>query len=103
MLSADLAAKQILPELSIGSLFCQCDENEELVKIAQESLLEKRKKKEKTEVAQQDQEKILTIIKSFIRKIENMPPSQNKHKKNNLTNILTEYSLCLKEKYYHKA
>ncbi len=99
LLSADLASKQIIPELLIDTLFGQFEEENEVLKIAKESLERKKQQTEKEEVLEKDKQKILTAIKNFIEKLSKKTPN-NPEKKQKLENILTEYSFYLKNKFY---
>ncbi len=99
LLSADLASQQIIPELLIDNLFGQFEEENEVLKIAKESLERKKQQTEKEEVLEKDKQKILTAIKDFIEKLStktlNKPENRQK-----LESVLTEYSFHLKSKFY---
>lgn len=99
LLSAELATRQIIPELLIDNLFNQFDKDNEVLKIAKDSLERKKQQTEKEEVLEIDKQKILTAIKNFTTELEskNVESSNNRNK---LENILTEYTFNLKTEYY---
>jgi uncharacterized protein len=99
LLSADLATRQIIPELLIDDLFKQFDNDNEVLKIAKDSLERKKQQTEKEEVLEFDKLKILTAIKDFTGELEiKAPDSSNNRQK--LESVLTDYSFNLKTKYY---
>lgn len=99
LLSADLATRQIIPELLIDDLFKQFDNDNEVLKIAKDSLERKKQQTEKEEVLEFDKLKILTAIKDFTEELEiKAPDSSNNRQK--LESVLTDYSFNLKTKYY---
>lgn len=99
LLSADLATRQIIPELLIDDLFKQFDNDNEVLKIAKDSLERKKQQTEKEEVLEFDKLKILTAIKDFTGQLEiKAPDSSNNRQK--LESVLTDYSFNLKTKYY---
>ena len=55
LLSADLATRQMIPELYIDDLLNQFDQDNDLLKIAKDSLERKRQRTEKEEVLKSDQ------------------------------------------------
>jgi predicted nucleotidyltransferase len=99
LLSADLATRQIIPELLIDDLFKQFDNDNEVLKIAKDSLERKKQQAEKEEVLESDKQKILTAIKDFTGQLEiKAPDSSNNRQK--LESILTDYSFNLKTNFY---
>jgi len=99
LLSADLATRQIIPELLIDDLFKQFDTDNEVLKIAKDSLERKKQQAEKEEVLESDKQKILTAIKDFTGQLEiKAPESSNNRQK--LESILTDYSFNLKTNFY---
>jgi predicted nucleotidyltransferase len=101
LLSADLATKQIIPELLIDDLFKQFDQENDVSKIAKDSLERKKQQTEKEEVLESDKQKILTVIKNFTGELEvKAPDSSNNRQK--LESVLADYSFNLKTKYYGK-
>lgn len=99
LLSADLASRQIIPELLIDDLFKQFDNDNEVLKIAKESLERKKQQTEKEEVLENDKLKILKAIKDFTGQLEiKAPDSSNNRQK--LESVLTDYSFSLKTKFY---
>lgn len=99
LLSADLATKQIIPELLIDDLFNQFDDDNEVLKIAKDSLERKKQQTEKEEVLESNKQKILTAINDFTRQLESKAPESNNNRKK-LESVLTEYSFNLKTKIY---
>ncbi|MCI1265048.1 MAG: nucleotidyltransferase domain-containing protein [Saprospiraceae bacterium] len=99
LLSADLATRHIIPELLIDDLFKQFDNDNEVLKIAKDSLERKKQQAEKEEVLESDKQKILTAIKDFTGQLEiKAPDSSNNIQK--LESILTGYSFNLKTNFY---
>lgn len=101
LLSADLATQQIIPELLIDDLFKQFDNDNEVLKIAKDSLERKKQQTEKEEVLESEKQKILTAIKDFTGQLEmKAPDSSNNRQK--LEYVLTDYSFNLKTKFYRQ-
>ncbi len=95
----ELEKKQIIWELLIDNRYEQLDKDNEVLKIAKDSLERKKQKTEKEVVSENDQPFILSAIKAFaVHLSENEPESSNN--RNILENILTEYSINIKTKYY---
>ena len=99
LLSAELSSKLIIPELLIDDLFNQFENENEVLKIAKESLERKKRKKEKQDVDEVDKEKILLAIKNFIIELENKIPESNNNREK-LETILRTYSHNLKQHFY---
>jgi predicted nucleotidyltransferase len=99
LLSADLATKQIIPELLIDNLFKQFDKENEVLKIAKDSLERKKQQTEKEKILEEDRKKVLTAIKDFIEQLElrEMNSSNDRQK---LETVLSDYSQFIKIKYY---
>ena len=99
LLSAELATQQIIPALLIDDLFKQFVKDNEVLKIAKNSLERKKQQTEKEEVVMGERHKILTAITDFANQLQNKAPesSNNRHK---LESILTEYSFNIKTKFY---
>lgn len=101
LLSAELATRQITPELLIDDLFKQFEKDNEVLAIARESLTRKKQQTEKEEVTKSDQERILNAIKGFANQLKDKAPvSSNTRKK--LESTLTDYCIQLKTTYYVK-
>lgn len=99
LLSADLSTRQTIPDLLIDDLFKQFDNDNEVLKIAKDSLERKKKQTEKEEVLESDKQKILTAIRDFtVQLASKAPESSNNRQK--LENILTDYSFNLKSSFY---
>jgi hypothetical protein len=99
LLSAELATRQIIPELLIDNLFKQFDKDNVVLKIAKESLERKKQQTEKEEVLESEKRKILTAIYEYTEQLEvKVPSSSNNRLK--LEKILTEYSFNLKTDFY---
>ncbi|MGE6221328.1 nucleotidyltransferase domain-containing protein [Nubsella zeaxanthinifaciens] len=99
LLSADLATRQIIPELLIDDLFKQFDKDNDVLKIAKDSLERKKQQTEKEEVFESEKQKILTAIKEFTGQLESKALDSNNNRQK-LESVLTEYSLNLKTKFY---
>ena len=99
LLSADLSTRQIIPELLIDNLFKQFDNDNDVLKIAKDSLERKKQQTEKEEVLESDKQKILSAIKDFTGQLEHKAPdsSNNRHK---LEKVLSDYSFKLKTTFY---
>jgi predicted nucleotidyltransferase len=99
LLSADLAVRQIIPELLIDDLFKQFDKSNEVIEIAKNSLERKKQKTEKEGVLESEKQKILTAIKDFTEQIESKAPESSNNRQR-LESILTDYSFHLKTQVY---
>lgn len=99
LLSADLATRRIIPELLIDDLFNQFDTENEVLKIAKESLERKKQKAEKEEVLNSEQSRILSAISEYAKQLESkVLESDNNRRK--LEDVLTKYSINLKTEIY---
>ena len=99
LLSADLATRQIIPELLIDDLFKQFDNDNDVLKIAKNSLERKKQQTEKEEVLESDKQKILTAIRGFTEQLETKAPESSNNRKK-LESVLTDYSFQLKTNFY---
>ena len=99
LLSADLATRQIIPELLIDALFKQFDNDNEVLKIAKDSLERKKQQTEKEKVLESEKQKILTVIKEFTGQLESKAPDSSNNRQK-LESVLTEYSFNLKTQFY---
>ena len=99
LLSADLATRQIIPELLIDDLFKQFDNGNDVLKIAKESLERKKQQTEKEEVLESEKQKILAAIKEFTGQLESKAPDSSNNRQK-LESVLTEYSFNLKTQFY---
>ncbi len=99
LLSADLAANQIIPELLIDDLFNQFSKDYEILKIAKHSLDMKKQQAEKEEVLESDRQEIVDAITDFIKHLENETPKSSNNRQK-LESILTDYSVNLKAYMY---
>ncbi len=99
LLSADLATRHIIPELLIDNLFNQFERENDVLKIAKNSLERKKQQTEKEEVVESDKQIILNTIKDFTKQLEiKVPESSNSRQK--LESVLKEYSFNLKAEFY---
>jgi predicted nucleotidyltransferase len=101
LLSADLATRQVIPELLIDDLFNQFEMSNDVLIIAKESLERKKQKTEKEVVEEKEQERILTTIKKFVAELENKTPATLNNRVQ-LESILTNYSNEIKTVQYLK-
>lgn len=99
LLSADLATRQIIPELLIDDLFNQFDNDNEVLKIAKDSLERKKQQTEKVEVLESDKQIILTAIKDFTGQLE-VKSTDSSNNRQKLESVLKDYSYNLKKEYY---
>ena len=99
LLSSELASRKIMPELFIDNLFNQFDKENDVLRIAKESLERKKTHEEKVEVVNSDKEKILSIINNYIAELQAKDPKSN-HNQINLEGILRTYSFNLKSEFY---
>jgi len=99
LLSAELATRQIIPELLIDNLFKQFDKDNDVLKIAKESLERKKQQTEKEEVLESEKQKILTAIYEYTEQLEVKVPASSNNRLQ-LEKILTEYSFNLKTDFY---
>lgn len=98
LLSADLATRQVMPALLVDTLFEQFEKDNEVLKIAKDSLERKKQQAEKEEVPEREKQKILTAIKEFAEQLENMAP-ESTNKWHKLERVLADYSFVLKTVY----
>lgn len=98
LLSADLATRQVMPALLVDTLFEQFEKDNEVLKIAKDSLERKKQQAEKEEVPEREKQKILTAIKEFAEQLENMAP-ESSNKWHKLERVLADYSFVLKTVY----
>jgi predicted nucleotidyltransferase len=101
LLSADLASRQIIPELLIDNLFNQFQEENDVLKIAKNSLERKKQQTEKEDVLENDKKKILTAIKEYTEQLELKEPNSSNNRQK-LESVLTDYSQFIKTKYYER-
>ncbi|MDR3653208.1 MAG: nucleotidyltransferase domain-containing protein [Paludibacter sp.] len=99
LLSADLTTRQIIPELLIDDLFKQFDNDNDVLRIAKNSLERKKQQTEKEEVLESDKQKILTAIRGFTEQLETKAPESSNNRKK-LESVLTDYSFQLKTNFY---
>jgi uncharacterized protein len=99
LLSADLATRQIIPELLIDNLFKQFENDNDVLKIAKNSLERKKQQAEKEDVLESDKQNILTTIKDFTAQLEGKAPNSSNNRQK-LESILTDYSFNLKTSFY---
>lgn len=101
LLSADLATRKFIPALLIDDLFKQFEKDNEVLKIAQNSLERKKQQTEKQEVPEREKQIILPAIKKFAEQLENMTP-ESSNNRNKLERVLTDYCFDLKSVFYGK-
>ena len=99
LLSAELAIKKTVPELFIDKLFEQFEMENDLIKIAKDSLDKKKSRSEKQDVEEEKKPIILRKIKAYTQKLSEMEPEQSNHP-NRLKRILRDYNFELKNEYY---
>lgn len=99
LLSADLATRKIIPELLIDDLFNQFEKENDVLKIAKNSLERKKQQTEKEEVIERDKQIILSAIKDFTKQLEIITP-ESSNNRDKLERILKEYSFNLKAEFY---
>lgn len=99
LLSAELAAKKVVPALLIDKLFAQFSKENELISIAKDSLMEKKSGKEKVNIAKTERAKILNAIKLYLNKIQRLEVDLSNND-NQLALILRNYCLGIKEEFY---
>lgn len=99
LLSAELASRQVVPELLIDDLFKQFSTESEVIKLAKASLERKRQQTEKEEVRQADKQKIVQVIKAYLHRFESITPGGNSTQAK-LERVLTNYSIQVKSMFY---
>ncbi len=99
LLSAELAANKIVPALLIEQLFDQFETENEVIKIAKDSLEKKKSNTEKQEVEAGEKSIFLESIKSYSRKLNEIELERT-NKPERLREILREYNFDLKNEYY---
>lgn len=99
LLSAELATKKIVPELLIDKLFEQFDVENDIIKIAKDSLEKKKSKSEKQDVEAEKKSIMLNKIKDYTQKLNDLEPERSNNP-DKLKGILRDYSFELKNEYY---
>ena len=99
LLSAELATKKIIPKLLIDDLFNQFDKENEVLRIAKNSLERKKEKTEKEEVLESEKLSILTAIKNFTTQLANKEP-ESSNTQDKLKTVLKNYSFEIKTNFY---
>jgi predicted nucleotidyltransferase len=99
LLSAELAGRGLIPELGIDRLFAQFEVENEVLKIAKDSLDKKRLNQEKQAVAAGEKPVLLAKIKAYAQQLAGQAPPPADHRKK-LRDILRAYSFELKATYY---
>ena len=99
LLSAELASMNVIPELHISDLFNQFENDNEILKIAKDSLEKKKQHTEKEEVLPDEKGKILRAVNEFITYLETKTPNKANNKKK-LEKVLFDYSFNLKSNFY---
>lgn len=99
LLSAELAAAHVLPELLIDHLLAQFEVENDVIHIAQTSLEKKRSHQEKKAVPLAEQKQILPLIERFAAQVESKAPPPGGQRQH-LERILSDYSFMLKNRFY---
>ena len=99
LFSADLASQNRIPAILIDELFTQFDKENDALKLAHESLDQKKKQAEKQEIPPMLRSKITTILEKYLTELDVKNPTQNNEPKK-LEAILRAYSYELKSSYY---
>jgi predicted nucleotidyltransferase len=99
LLSADLATKNIIPELQVDKLFNQFQVENEVIKLAKASLEKKKSKTEKEGVEPKRKSVILSTIKNYAEELDNNVPEKSNNSEK-LRDILKSYCFDLKKEYY---
>jgi predicted nucleotidyltransferase len=99
LLSAELAIRKTVPELLIDKLFEQFEIENDIIKIAKESLEKKKSKSEKQDVEEEKKPIMLDKIKAYTQKLSEMEPERSNNPEK-LKGILRDYNYELKNKYY---
>ncbi len=99
LLSAELAIKNVVPELLIDKLFEQFEIENDMIKIARDSLDKKKSKSEKQDVVAGKKPIMLDKIKAYTQRLSEMKPKRSNNQ-DRLTGILRDYNFELKNEYY---
>ena len=99
LLSADLAAQGAIPQLRVEQLLAQTDPKNPVTQIARDSLDQKRQGTEKQQIEEQRRQAILTAIHAFVKELSSRQLPRHS-KSNRLAEVLTEYCVDLKSRYY---
>lgn len=99
LLSAELATRKVIPELLIDELFEQFQKENDVIKIAKDSLDKKKSKTEKEDVESDRKPIILETIKKYAQELDKKVPDKSNNP-DKLKSILREYNFELKNKYY---
>lgn len=98
ILSARVSLKETIPELFIENLFNQCDKDY-LIDIAMVCLEKKKVSEEKSQINQDMQTNMHNYIYKALKEMEDIT-FKTVYKKDKLSDILSEYSISIKSKYY---
>ncbi len=99
LLSAELATKKTIPELLIDKLFEQFESENDIIKIAKESLEKKKTKTEKEDVESEKKPILLDKIKKYAQELNDIKPERTNNP-DKLIGILRQYNFDLKNEYY---
>ena len=99
LMSAELATQQIMPELLITDLFAQIPHHDPLRHWAEDYLEIKKQQKEKAQLPEAEQAKILHLLTEKITLLT-ASDLQATHKVTVLQEYLTDYSIRLKHHFY---
>lgn len=99
LLAADLASKHIMPELQIDRLLLQFETQNDIIKIAKETIETKRTQKEGQVIEQNKKSKFLKSIDDYIKELLCIDV-KNSNNQEALNKILKDYNYAIKAKYY---
>lgn len=99
LMSAELATQRIMPELLITDLFAQISPNDPLRHWAEDYLEIKKQKKEKAQLPELEQVRILKLLTDKIEAL-NLCAIEHTNEIEKLQQYLTEYSFNLKQYFY---
>ncbi|MBN2693155.1 nucleotidyltransferase domain-containing protein [bacterium] len=99
LLSANVVAKNMFPELLIDNLFEQNESNDDILLIAKKTLAKKRESNEKQELSIEERGEFLPIIDEYIKKLEQID-LKVVDRQDYLDSILEKYSNIIKSRFY---
>ncbi|MEO1437773.1 MAG: nucleotidyltransferase domain-containing protein [Bacteroidota bacterium] len=99
LMSAELASKQVMPELLIEQLLDQTKHRKELVTLAKNSLEAKRQQAEKQGVPEKARSEIMMVLRNELERLGSREV-QRSNKREVLEGLLTAEALRLKGVYY---
>ncbi len=101
LLSAALAARNVLPALDIMELRCQFEQRNEVVALLENAIEQKRNCNENESIPIAQRESILSMLYGYLQSLRSLNISKSGANAK-LEKVLKEYNLSVKERFYLK-